>query len=333
MLPILITIKNSIFVANKSTKKVQNSTYFINQITSKQFAIRVIMLLALMFAGNVIFLLIANVFSLIIWDYNFFENPDLLAQTANPEIIPMLRFFQGTTSVGMFLVPGLVWTWIYERPLIKSLEIKRTIQPAQFFLLILLIIIALPMINALAALNQAVELPAFMHNLQESMKLAEANATKFMEALLSTDSINVLLANLFVVAVLPGIAEEVIFRGILQKEILRISGKPILSILIAALLFSAMHMQFYTFLPRFILGIMLGLVFYWSKNLWIPIILHFLNNGMSVVAWYLLSPEDIEESIENVGTIHNMWPLALVSILAVILTLYYFRKSAVRSSH
>jgi membrane protease YdiL (CAAX protease family) len=312
---------------------VQNSFNNTNRLTSKQFAIRIIILLTLMFVGNIIFLLIANVCSLIFWDYNFFANPDLLAQTTNPEMIPILRFFQGTTSIGMFLVPGLAWAWIYEKPISKSLEFKSPIKIGHTILMLLLIIAALPMINALAAMNQQMELPAFMSELEQSLRSAEANAIKFMEALLGTESIGVLLANLFVVAVLPGVAEEVIFRGILQKEIMRISGKPILAIIIAAFMFSAMHMQFFTFLPRFILGIMLGLVFYWSKNIWIPILLHFFNNGLSVIAWYILSREEIENSLENVGTTSNMWPLALVSILAVVSILYYVRKSAYRSLH
>lgn len=286
-----------------------------------------------MFAGNVIFLLIANVYSLLFWDYSFFANPNLLGQTTNPDMIPILRFFQGATSVGMFLVPGLVWAWIYERPITKSLELKSQLKIGNIILIVVLIIAALPMINAFAAINQQMELPAFMKELEQGLRETEANAVQFMKALLSTKSIGVLIANLIVVAVLPGVAEEIVFRGILQKEIIRLSGKPILSIVIAALLFSAMHMQFFTFLPRFALGIMLGLVFYWSKNIWVPIILHFLNNALSVVAWYILSPGEIENSLESVGTTSNMWPLAIVSILAVITILYYFRKSAAHNLH
>jgi membrane protease YdiL (CAAX protease family) len=312
---------------------VQNYSDTIRRLTSKQFAIRIIILLALMFAGNVIFLLLANVYSLIFWDYNFFTNPDLLAQISNPEMIPILRFFQGTTSVGMFLVPGLVWAWIYERPVTKTLEIRSNVKIGHIATMLILLIAALPMINAMAAFNQSINLPEWLHNLEQSMKATEASAVKFMEALLTTDSLTVLFANLFVVAVLPGVAEEVIFRGILQKEIMRVSGNPILAVIVASLLFSAMHMQFYTFIPRLALGIMLGLVFYWSKNLWIPIILHFMNNGLSVIAWYMLPREDIENSLENVGTLNNMWPLAIVSVVSVITILYLFRKFAFRNLH
>jgi uncharacterized protein len=95
-----------------------------------------------------------------------------------------------------------------------------------------------------------------------------------------------LIANLIIIAVLPGIGEELIFRGILQKQVGLMLKNPIAAIWIAGFIFSAIHLQFEGFLPRMALGVVLGYLYHWTQNLWVPIIAHAFNNGIQVIVIY-----------------------------------------------
>ncbi len=298
-----------------------------------QFLLRLLMLLIMMVVGNLIFVGLAAGISIFIWDYNFFSQPELLAQIGNTDMLPVVRFFQAMQTIGMFLLPGIAWVLIYDKPLPHGLKIKSHITTEGFVATLLMVIIALPMINALAAINEAMHLPEWLSALEENFRTTEDRAMEFMEALLNTDSVGTLFINLFVIAVLPAISEEVLFRGVLQNEIERITQKPIISVLTAALVFAALHYQFYTFLPRVALGIMLGLVYIWSRNLWVPIALHFFNNGLSVLAWFWLSPEQIDESVDNIGTPAYMWPLAIVSVVLLTALMYGLNKHFKKHHH
>jgi len=101
------------------------------------------------------------------------------------------------------------------------------------------------------------------------------------------DSFGSFLLNMLMVAVIPAVGEELLFRGVIQKLLQKLVNNAHLAIIITAILFSAMHFQFYGFLPRWIMGIILGYLFYWSGNIWYPIIAHFLNNGFQVLMVYL----------------------------------------------
>ncbi|WP_462281740.1 lysostaphin resistance A-like protein [Salinivirga cyanobacteriivorans] len=298
--------------------------------TATQFLVRLLMLLFMMVAGNLIFVGLAAGVSIVVWDYNFFSQPEMLAQISNSSMLPVVRFFQAMQTIGMFLFPGIAWALLYDKPVMRGLDIKKSISTEAIFGTLLMVIVALPMINALAAINEALNLPEWLNALEQNFRSTEARAMEFMEALLNTESIGTLFINLLVIGVLPAISEEVLFRGVLQKEFNRITRKPILSVIIAAIVFAALHYQFFTFLPRVALGVMLGLVYLWSKNLWVPIALHFFNNGLSVLAWFWLSPEQIDGSVDNIGTPTFMWPLAIVSVILLVALMYglhqHFRK-------
>lgn len=95
-----------------------------------------------------------------------------------------------------------------------------------------------------------------------------------------------LFFNLVIIAILPGIGEELIFRGIIQKQIGLMLRNPIVAIWISAIIFSAIHLQFEGFLPRMVLGIVLGYLYHWTGNLWVPMLAHAFNNGIQIVLIY-----------------------------------------------
>ena len=127
----------------------------------------------------------------------------------------------------------------------------------------------------------------FSGNFWDWARNRESIATEFTQFITKFQSPTDLMVGLFVIAVLPAIGEEFTFRGWLQPAIQKVSGNPHIAIWISAFLFSALHMQFFGFVPRVLLGALFGYLMYWSGNLWIPIIAHLVNNGFAVIMIYL----------------------------------------------
>ncbi len=125
-----------------------------------------------------------------------------------------------------------------------------------------------------------------------------------------------------VVAVLPAIGEEIVFRGMIQNDFYRATRNAHLSIWISAFLFSAIHLQFYGFFPRMFLGALFGYLYFWSGNLWMPVLAHFVNNGFTLVSLYLYDKGAIAIDMEN--TQPTLWQV-LFSIVFSAFLLYAFK--------
>ncbi|MEL7006274.1 MAG: CPBP family intramembrane glutamic endopeptidase, partial [Bacteroidota bacterium] len=131
------------------------------------------------------------------------------------------------------------------------------------------------------------------------------------------------LVAIIVIAVIPAIGEEIVFRGMLQNELHTASKNAHVAIWVSAIIFSAIHMQFFGFFPRLLLGALFGYLYYWSGNLIIPILAHFINNGFSLVLVYLSTGEGLFGNPENTESA----PLSTVLIFIIITVglMYYFR--------
>ena len=93
----------------------------------------------------------------------------------------------------------------------------------------------------------------------------------------------------------------------------------------AAFLFSAMHMQFYGFVPRLLLGAMLGYLFVWSGSLWLSVLAHFVNNASAIIFTYLYQQQMSTIDVDAVGTREGEVMSVLISTLltAALLFLIY----------
>ena len=171
--------------------------------------------------------------------------------------------------------------------------------------------------------NSTIELPTWMGAFGEWAKNSEENAGELIKFLTSDLSPLAFIFTFIVVAVLPGIGEELVFRGLIQTEFQRAIKNHHVAIWLSAMIFSAIHLQFFGFLPRMILGAFFGYLYYWSGNLLIPMIGHFLNNGIQMVAIYLYQNGIISMNLESPESA----PLPLVAIAMIISIglLYYLR--------
>jgi membrane protease YdiL (CAAX protease family) len=177
----------------------------------------------------------------------------------------------------------------------SSVKASLAINPwdaGNIFKYILLLLLALPIVSYSAYLNQLIPLPEWMHSNEDKLQ-------DLIKKLLDFKNIGQLILAIVTIGIIPGIGEEWIFRGILQTRFALIFKNQWVALILASVLFSAIHMQFEGFLPRFILGFILGYIFMHSKNLWYPIILHMLFNSVQVLAAYFLGPDMMDESLSG----------------------------------
>lgn len=253
--------------------------------------------------------------------------PNVLAEdmTINPDDADMIRMLKVSQTLGvvlLFILPSLLFARYGTQSKIHYLGITK--RPALNTTLIagFGMILALPLINLLADLNQQIHLPASLHGIEQWMKNSEEKSKLITEAFLQGNDVNSLLVNLFVVAFMAGLSEELFFRGMLQKVLIDCFKNKHVAIWIGAIIFSAFHLQFYGFIPRVLMGAYLGYLFAWSGSLWPGIIAHFMNNGSAVFGAWLVNRGTINEDIDTVGTNGAQeWIYVFVSAAMVVFSL------------
>lgn len=241
----------------------------------------------------------------------------------NSENLVFIKYFQAVQSIGLFILPPFIIALLMSKPNEDYLSVKRSPKLLSVLLVFITVLISVPFINVVIGLNEAMSLPDFLSGLEQWMRQSEDEAKKITEAFLSVTTLEGLLSNLFVIAVLPALGEELLFRGVLQKLLSEITNNVHWGVIISALLFSALHLQFYGFLPRFILGLYLGYLLVWSKSLWLSVLAHFFNNAMAILFYFFFYKEATEINPDTIGT--ENYVVAGMSFLLVVFLLYYTR--------
>ena len=230
-----------------------------------------------------------------------------------------LKWFQFVQTIGTFLLPPILcaWLWDEKHQPFHWLHLNKGADWQSFVLAIGIMICAIPAINLLADLNSRIDFPDSLDFIEQKFKAYEASAAALTERFLQADNVGVLLLNIGLMALLPALAEELSFRGTLQQLL----GSKHLAIWITAIIFSAIHMQFYGFIPRMLMGAMFGYVFVWTGSLWVPIVMHFTNNGLAVLAFYVFGTENSYADTIGAGA---TWWLGVISLMLTSLGLLIF---------
>lgn len=233
-----------------------------------------------------------------------------------------LKFYQIINHLGMFTVPSVLYIIFFmQRYDVKELGLDR-LNIFNLLLSILVLIASMPLTNWLIELNLKMHLPAFLSGLEEKMRMMEDSASDLTEIFFNDKSFGGLVLNLFMIALIPAIGEELVFRGILFRIFKKWIKNIHVTVFVAAILFSAMHLQFYGFLPRLVLGILFGYLFVITRSLWVPIIVHFINNGAAVLVEWLYSRDATETSMEAFGKAESIWSVVVsLLLLGVLFTL------------
>ena len=185
----------------------------------------------------------------------------------------------------------------------------------------------IPFIEYTALLNSKLQLPESLSWLEHWMRESEDKATEITVSFLQMNNLYDFIINILIIALLPALGEELLFRGILQSIFIDWTKNIHWGIIITAILFSAFHFQFYGFLPRMLIGVYLGYLFVWSKNIWYPVAAHFVNNA-SIVIYIYFSKIDVEEAISNQSD--EIYPFTMVIaglVFFVFLSILVYRKT------
>ena len=234
------------------------------------------------------------------------------------------RILQISGQIGLFILPPIAYAFLINKQPFQELGYSSLKSVRVLLAGVAIMYFGLPLIHFLSELNLQIKLSDSFSALESWMLLKEEEAALLSERFLSVDTVSGLLINLFMIALLPALGEEMVFRGILQPLFVRLAKNVHLGIFIAALLFGVMHLQFYGLLPRVMLGLFLGYFYYYSGSLWVPVLMHFLNNGTAVAVYYLNHNGFIEIEMENFGAVQNQL-YTIFSVFMVSGLLFYAR--------
>ena len=244
------------------------------------------------------------------WDYN------------SPALLTVIRGMQIIQFVSLFLIPSFLCAWLFSTDSKKYLGFKKPSNMGYFLVAAGVLLLSLPLVSFLGELNRNVQFPAGIANW---MKELEADAAKTIKALLSKHTIKDLMLNIICIAGLAAVGEELLFRGVAQRLLIKIFKSPWAGIIISAFLFSAMHMQFYGFLPRFVLGTLLGVIYWYSGSLWTAILAHFVYDAALIILVYF-NPESLND--ENSLNLSNIALGAAISAALVVLLVMWMKKKS-----
>lgn len=273
-----------------------------------------------------IFMLIGMIAAVPLFGLDSMLNMPTISDMTNPESMRLLKFLQVVQSIGLFIVPSFILAWLFYGNTKAYLFLNRKSSTVSYLLVVVLVFFTMPIINFIGEWNNQMQLPEWLSGLEDWARGAEDRAIELTEAFLKVESISGLMFNIFMIAFLPAIGEELLFRGVIQRIFTRWTRNHHWGIWISAILFSALHIQFYGFVPRLLLGVLFGYLLVWSGSMWLPITAHFFNNAFAVVAMYLVDRNILDSKVEEIGTTSESYYAAVLSLVLVLLILFIIKK-------
>ena len=282
----------------------------------------ILRLLVLVIAGF-IFTQIASLGLAFAYGYDFEALRELGSDFTTQAPIGLIKSSLLASHLLMFIIPSLLFVFLtYKSDKWEFLMLNRKLDGRLLAIAALFLIACYPAVSYSYTVNSWIPLPEWMHT-QEDV------SAETIQRILQMNGIIPLLFNLFLIALIPAIGEELLFRGLFQNLIERGTKKAHLAVWIAAGLFSLIHFQFEGFLPRMFLGAILGYSYLWTRNLWVPMILHFLNNALPILSLYLIG-DDLSASDPSSSEAISLY-LVIGSLIVGAAIAYYFMKNRVKN--
>jgi uncharacterized protein len=251
----------------------------------------------------------------------------------SPESVPngwyALMLLQATAHLFTYLIPPLLYWYYIERKTWHSFQIRPMLPSYVWGLVLLTVLVSMPFNSLIIEWNADMTLPDALRSVEIWMRDKEDQLAELTGFLTRFDSPPQLVIALLVIGVIPALGEEVLFRGVIQRKLAEQWVNVHVAIWVAAALFSAIHVQFYGFFPRMLLGALFGYLYYWTGSLWVAIFAHFVNNGFMVVMLYLYHRGISDINVEDNDSV----PLtaALTSLLVTAALLYGIWKERQKS--
>ena len=249
-----------------------------------------------------------------------------------------LKWLQALQVLGLFIAPALSVAWITQDEPKKWLGLDVCPKGKVFAMAAGVMILLLPGINLLSYLNQQLQMPAFLHGLEEWMKQMEEQNGALLQRFLDDRSISGFIINLGLMALLPAIGEELAFRGVLQRMLTPKNAMntenttPHTAIWLTAFIFSFVHFQFYGFVPRMLMGALFGYVLWWTGSLWVTMLMHATNNAAAIVCYFVCYRRGYAtDALDSFGSGDTLW-LGIMSLVIGGVAIYLLRRSLTMSS-
>lgn len=241
-----------------------------------------------------------------------------------------LRYVLIAQDISIFIIPAVIILFLMKpdhQTRIPDLKVPHLKDVA---LVILLAFFLFPVTSFTGQLNSEMHLPDWLSGVEKWMTEKEDNANSIIDMLIVSRTFLAMMLNLLMIAVLPAIGEELIFRGIFQKIFYKVFRSGHMAVWITAFIFSALHFQFFGFIPRLILGLVFGYIYLWSGTLWLPVISHFVNNAVPVIGSYALGWGIIGTN-PDISLLKQMPGLTMPVIIIIAILLYFRNKSKTES--
>lgn len=273
------------------------------------------------FAGMGI--VVSSVLAVIIWMMMTHQSfTSMATYILLPAYANVAKLIQLVMSFCMFFLPAYSLALLLSRKPLQYMQYNRKVNIRQVYLVIAMVFAGLFLSGALTQLNQIIPIP---HKWEVSFKAMEKAYTDGVKGMASMKNFGDYLYTLFVIAIAPAIFEETFFRGGLQNILVKWTKNAAVGIIITSIIFSAAHTSYYGFLPRFGLGIILGYIYYYGKNIWLNILLHFLNNGFAVTMLYFATKNgQLKEDALDDTTFP--WYIGIAAVIALVALFKYFKQ-------
>lgn len=231
---------------------------------------------------------------------------------------------QGVVSTLTFIVGAFLYIYLTHKNPMAYLGMTPTGNIWLYIIASIAMFCIMPLVSATAVWNDSLKLPQALQELEKLMRLMEDTANDFTIQLMSESGAVHLFSALFVMAFIPALGEELLFRGCIQKGLENKIGNAHVAVWVTAFIFSFIHFQFYGFLPRAILGVALGYFYVYGKSLWIPIWAHFLNNALSILIYKLFYQEVGETNLSTMGAPQELLFPAIAAGLLYAAAMLFF---------
>ncbi|MCD8741352.1 CPBP family intramembrane metalloprotease [Mucilaginibacter roseus] len=277
------------------------------------------------------FVLIANLLAIaiivLVYGKAVFYQLGNISPTSPQPIIDAVKITLALgTTIGMFLAPAIYFAryimYDVDEYIKPDTGFNRLLLPLVFGIMLF----SFPVMEMLVNINQQMVLPDFLKGVERWMRESEEETGRMIQSVLQLDSVGHFIISMLIVAVLPAIGEEFMFRGCLQTIFRQWTGNTHAAVWITAVIFSALHMQFFGFLPRLMLGALFGYMAAYSGSIWPGVFAHFINNGAAVIATYLY--QNKKSNIDpNSDHIFN-YPLYIISFIIILFLFWIFKNVA-----
>lgn len=250
------------------------------------------------------------------------SSKDLMDSLLVPENAGILRLMQFISTFFIFFLPAYFYAKLCHDKPFTHLGIKKTVNASQLLIVFIIVLVSLPFVGML---GQLTEMLPFSETTMQKFKAAEEDYAKQVAVIGRMNNFFDFLISMIMLAILPALFEETLFRGGLQNLLSRWTKLPILAIIITSVIFSAVHFSYLGFFSRVVLGFVLGWMYHRTGNLWLSIAAHVTNNAVALTFLYVMKLKNPDADLNTSDPEFALW-VGFVSLLGMLAFLFVFEK-------